>query len=56
MSNADNKCIVGRWLSEFWGKDFNAAVIDEPAAPAIRVLKIQDGLTAPRQLGLASPA
>src|SRR5579859_6439985 len=36
MSNADNKSIVGRWFSEFWGKDFNPAVIDELAAPEIR--------------------
>ncbi|WP_342346228.1 ester cyclase [Burkholderia perseverans] len=28
-----NKAIVGRWFSEFWGKDPNLAVIDEIAAP-----------------------
>jgi predicted ester cyclase len=36
MSAEDNKAIVGRWFSEFWGKQFNAAVIDELAAPDIR--------------------
>jgi hypothetical protein len=36
MSVEDNKAIVGRWFSEFWGKQFNAAVIDELAAPDIR--------------------
>jgi predicted ester cyclase len=29
----DNKAIVGRWFTEFWGKDVNLAVIDELAAP-----------------------
>lgn len=28
-----NKAIVGRWFSEFWGKNVNLAVIDEIAAP-----------------------
>ncbi len=32
----DNKAIVGRWFTEFWGADFNPAVIDELAAPDIR--------------------
>ena len=32
----DNKAIVGRWFTEFWGKDFNPDVIDEIAAPDIR--------------------
>jgi len=36
MSTTDNKAIVGRWFTEFWGKDFNPAVIDELAAPDIR--------------------
>ncbi len=31
-----NKAIVGRWFTEFWGKDFNPGVIDELAAPDIR--------------------
>jgi predicted ester cyclase len=36
MSHEDNKAIVGRWFTEFWGADFNPAVIDELAAPDIR--------------------
>jgi predicted ester cyclase len=36
MGIEDNKEIVGRWFSEFWGADFNATVIDELAAPDIR--------------------
>jgi predicted ester cyclase len=36
MSTEDNKAIVGRWFTEFWGADFNPAVIDELAAPGIR--------------------
>jgi predicted ester cyclase len=28
-----NKVVVGRWFTEFWGKDVNLAVIDEIAAP-----------------------
>lgn len=29
----DNKAIVGRWFTEFWGKNVNLAVIDDIAAP-----------------------
>ncbi|MEI9995622.1 MAG: ester cyclase [Rhizomicrobium sp.] len=29
----DNKAVVGRWFTEFWGKDVNLAVIDAIAAP-----------------------
>ncbi len=29
----DNKAVVGRWFTEFWGEDINLAVIDEIAAP-----------------------
>src|SRR5690349_20249615 len=36
MTVEENKAIVGRWFTEFWGKDFNPAVIDELAAPDIR--------------------
>jgi predicted ester cyclase len=36
MSVEQNKAIVGRWFSEFWGADFNPGVIDELAAPDIR--------------------
>ena len=30
---ADNKAVVSRWFTEFWGKKVNFAVIDEIAAP-----------------------
>ena len=36
MSAEDNKAIVARWFSEFWGPDYNPDVIDELAAPDIR--------------------
>ena len=36
MSANTNKEVVARWFTEFWGGDFNAAVIDELAAPDIR--------------------
>lgn len=36
MSTEDNKAVVGRWFTEFWGSDFNPAVIDELAHPDIR--------------------
>lgn len=36
MSVEDNKAIVERWFTEFWGADFNPGVIDELAAPDIR--------------------
>ncbi|HET7886518.1 MAG TPA: ester cyclase [Bradyrhizobium sp.] len=29
----DNKAIVGRWFTDFWGKTFNPGVVDEIAAP-----------------------
>jgi len=29
----DNKAIVGRWFTEFWGKTCNLGVVDELAAP-----------------------
>ena len=29
----DNKAVVVRWFTEFWGKDVNLSVIDEIAAP-----------------------
>ena len=31
----DNKAIVGRWFTEFWGNPWNPAVVDELAAPDI---------------------
>jgi predicted ester cyclase len=36
MSVEDNKAVVVRWFTDFWGRDFDAAVIDELAAPDIR--------------------
>ena len=30
---ADNKAIVGRWFTDFWGKTCNLSVVDEIAAP-----------------------
>ena len=36
MSIEEHKAIVGRWFAEFWGPDYNPAVIDELAAPEIR--------------------
>jgi predicted ester cyclase len=42
----ENKAIVGRWFTEFWGKSFNPAVIDELAAPDIR---FEYSLHAPRR-------
>ncbi|HEY8286039.1 MAG TPA: ester cyclase [Chloroflexota bacterium] len=32
----ENKAIVGRWFTEFWGNPWNPDVIDELAAPDIR--------------------
>ena len=31
----DNKAIVGRWFTEFWGDTWNLNVVDELAAPDI---------------------
>lgn len=36
MSVEDNKTVVGRWFTDFWGSDFDASIIDELAAPDIR--------------------
>jgi hypothetical protein len=34
MSNeSENKIIVGRWFTEFWGKTCNLGIVDELAAP-----------------------
>src|ERR1700704_3500577 len=30
---SDNKAIVGRWFTDFWGKTCNLSVVDELAAP-----------------------
>ena len=29
----DNKAVVVRWFTEFWGKEADLAVVDEIAAP-----------------------
>jgi len=29
----DNKALVGRWFTHFWGEKCNLAIIDELAAP-----------------------
>ncbi|MEY9932462.1 putative ester cyclase [Catenulispora sp. GP43] len=36
MSVEENKNIVGRWFTEFWGNPWNPKVIDELAHPDIR--------------------
>ena len=36
MSVEDNKTVVGRWFTGFWGSDFDPSIIDELAAPDIR--------------------
>ena len=36
MSIEENKAVVGRWFTEFWGENFNPDVISELAAPDIR--------------------
>ena len=46
MSVEDNRAVVGRWFTEFWGPKFNPAVIDELAAPDIR---FEYSLHAPRK-------
>jgi len=42
----ENKAIVGRWFAEFWGKQWNPAIIDELAAPD---MLLQYSLHAPRK-------
>lgn len=46
MSTEDNKAVVARWFTEFWGADHNPDVIDELAAPDIR---FEYSLHAPRK-------
>jgi len=41
-----NKAVVGRWFTEFWGKNVNLAVIDEIAAPS---MLLQYSLHEPRR-------
>lgn len=42
----DNKAIVGRWFSEFWGATCNLNIVDELAAPD---MLLQYSLHAPRR-------
>ena len=42
----DNKAVVGRWFTEFWGKDLNLAIVDEIAAPD---MLLKYSLHAPRR-------
>jgi predicted ester cyclase len=42
----DNKAVVGRWFTEFWGEKYNPAVIDDLAAPN---MLLQYSLHAPRR-------
>lgn len=47
MSNTEeNKAIVGRWFTEFWGKNCNLDIVDELAAPD---MLLQYSLHAPRR-------
>jgi len=42
----DNKAIVGRWFTDFWGKKYNPGIIDELATPD---MLLQYSLHAPRR-------
>jgi len=42
----DNKAIVGRWFTDFWGKTCNLSVVDEIAAPD---MLLRYSLHAPRK-------
>ena len=42
----DNKAIVGRWFTHFWGKTCDLAIVDELAAPD---MLLQYSLHAPRR-------
>lgn len=41
-----NKALVGRWFTEFWGNPWNPAIVDELAAPD---MLLQYSLHAPRR-------
>ena len=43
---ADNKAIVGRWFTDFWGKTCDLGIVDELAAPD---MLLQYSLHAPRR-------
>jgi hypothetical protein len=42
----NNKAIVGRWFTDFWGKTCNLGIVDELAAPD---MLLQYSLHAPRK-------
>jgi predicted ester cyclase len=42
----DNKSIIGRWFTQFWGKSYNPGIVDELAAPN---MLLQYSLHAPRR-------
>ena len=46
FSAEENKAIVGRWFTEFWGKNCNLDIVDELAAPD---MLLQYSLHAPRR-------
>jgi len=48
MSTEENKAIVGRWFTEFWGKVENGLITEE--------IGLDDGVTVLRQLGMLSAA
>ncbi len=33
MSVADNKSVVGRWFTEFWGPEFNPVTLSTQSGP-----------------------
>src|SRR5690348_4458322 len=43
---SDNKAIVGRWFTDFWGKTYNSSIVDELAAPD---MLLKYSLHAPRR-------
>ena len=47
----ENKDLVGRWFTGFWGKTYNPAIVDELAAPD---MLLQYSLHAPRRGQLTS--
>lgn len=44
----DNKDLVGRWFTQFWGEKCNLAIVDELAAPD---MLLQYSLHAPPRRG-----
>ncbi len=34
----DNKAIIGRWFTDFWGKNYNPGIVDELATPDMLLL------------------